>query len=239
MHSFQNQKHMCDYCERSYSDAEYDDRQTVCECGHLIISKSHVLPKQIVRRRLGQKSTPGIEWATTVSVWSVPAFHCADVASAKIAFPSVRCTGKTKPTAVFSPAAKKSAEFAFGKVIKSQGSKSEPVALGKLSAPHVGRFAPITPLALPTDLGQRCRRKSKSMGAYPERPLLLSSSECIGNLSIEAEDTQAWQNSPKRRSINQTDQNEKEAGIKKPRCSLPRSFCAGGAWVSRGLHCTG
>jgi len=124
---------------------------------------------------------------------------------------------------------KKSAEFAFGKVIKSQGSKSEPVAIGKLSAPHVGRFAPITPLALPTDLGQRCRRKSKSMGAYPERPLLPSSSECIGNLSIEAEDTQAWQSSPKRRSINQTDQNEKEASIKKPRCSLPRSFCAGGA----------
>lgn len=45
---------MCDHCHSTHSEFEYVDRQTVCGCGHLIISRSHVLP---VKRRLVKKQT--------------------------------------------------------------------------------------------------------------------------------------------------------------------------------------
>lgn len=45
---------MCEHCERSYSEVQYADLQTVCECGHLIMSQSHLLP---VRRRLTKKQS--------------------------------------------------------------------------------------------------------------------------------------------------------------------------------------
>jgi len=53
---------MCEYCERSYSETEYDVLQTVCECGHLITSQSHVLP---VRRRLSKKQSAPVGFQMT------------------------------------------------------------------------------------------------------------------------------------------------------------------------------
>lgn len=48
----QDRRYTCDHCQSMYSEAEYDELQTVCVCGHLIISHSHVLPS---KRRLTKK----------------------------------------------------------------------------------------------------------------------------------------------------------------------------------------
>lgn len=173
---------MCEHCERSYSEVEYADLQTVCECGHLIMSQSHVLP---VRRRL----------------------------------------------------TKKQSVFAVGFEIKTQGNKLKPAQIGKLLADNSG-LAP-TVLALVADGAGcriRCRRKTTPVCTSPKSPLLSASFGESGILTKRsrplpdgAENWQATPSSPKKRSIDQIDETRKEIHIKKPRSSLSRSWCAGGA----------
>lgn len=129
-------------------------------------------------------------------------------------------------------------EFSFGAVSKSRGKQSEPAAVGKHSPPHNAEFTPTITQASAANVATcqtRCRRKSKPADASPESPLPLTSfdeesfTQGSTNLVAETENRQARQSLPKKRSIDQMDQTGKEIHIKKPRCSLPRSLCAGGA----------
>lgn len=237
MLSCQSTKYMCDYCERSFSEAEYDNRQTVCECGHLIMSQFHVLPMQVSKSRLTKKqSASGTKCAKPDLARYVAAFHSAGV-GVELAAPFVRCVGKQKPKIAPSPNAfpdQVAVDFCFGKITKSRGNQLELAAVGKQSAPHVAVYAPSIRPAMVTNVAAcqtRCRRKSRPSGAYPNSPLLVSSVKEAGScakvsarLFDEVEDRQARHSSPKKRSIDQVGAAMEDSRVKKP-----RRFCAGGA----------
>lgn len=181
---------MCEYCERSYSEAEYDDLQTVCDCGRLITSQSHVLP---VRRRLSKKQSAPIGLQT--------AFPCFNV---------VFQTGGKRPNPAQFENSQTSSRFA----------------------------STLNPMPVADDAGRRIRyrRKSTPVCTAPRSQLFLASFAESGNVTqgsvlptTKAEKWQAISTSPKKRCLGPIDETRKEVHIKKPRCSLPRSWCAGGA----------
>lgn len=170
---------MCDHCERSYSEVEYDDLQTVCGCGHLITSPSHVLP---VRWRLTKKQSL--------------------LAGSQSAFPHL--------------------DYSF----QTQGKQSKPVQIGK----HFAHHSVLAPTSRPALAEKRYRRKTTPVCTSAKWPLL--SASCVESgilikgathLPVEAEHCPTTPSLPKKRSIDQVDETQKDVHIKKPRCSLPQS----------------
>lgn len=172
---------MCDHCERIYSEVEYDDLQSVCNCGHLITSHSHLL---FVRRRLTRKQ-------------SIPD------------------------------------QDALGFSFNTRGKRPETAQVGE-HATHDSGLALTSKSALVVDgagCSRRYSRKSKPVCESPKSSLF-SASLAGGGISMHLPVEETWKpmrSSPKKRSIKQIDEIGKEFHVKKPRCSLPRSWQVGGA----------
>lgn len=257
---------MCEYCERSYSELEYDDLQTVCECGRLITSKSHVLP---VRRRLTKKQCAPVGFQTTFpevdflfhvvfqaegtqptsSQIGSPIAQNSEVAPALNLTLGAECTGRRirycrKSTPTCTPGLQLlPASFAESRHVttesvhftgEAENRQAAPSSPQKHSINHAEncQVTPSLPKrrsvdraenwqATPSSPQKRSVRQAQHWQAAPGLPKKHS--------ICQAKNWKSAPSSPKKRNIGQIAEARKEVHIKKQRCSLPRSWCAGGA----------